>query len=225
MRKNVICKSNGLVLALLASSHMMAAIPEMEGNATNNSSLKAHRILVIGAEDNVKSNYFVTDMLAEDTQIAPDSVCYIYNKVIEDNLSLLAQKSKASYAFVDAKNIQGSCQDILEDIKTTGEGEAQASDLSFVNATQLRGILDQAGADYLLLLDTHYLKYQEVPFKTIFHYVNYSLYDGNKKKLAQGSNYFTSINPQTEQQMLKSSRKSTAKMLDDVENTLTAMRK
>lgn len=57
------------------------------------------------------------------------------------------------------------------------------------------------------------------------HYVNYSLYDGNKKKLAQGSNYFTSINPQSEQQMLKTSRKSTAKMLDDVESTLTAMRK
>ena len=55
--------------------------------------------------------------------------------------------------------------------------------------------------------------------------MNYSLYDGNKKKLAQGSNYFTSINPQSEQQMLKASRKSTAKMLNDVESTLTAMRK
>jgi len=225
MRKNVFYKSSSLLLALLASSNLMAAKPEMEGNATNSSSVKNHRILVIGAEDNVKSNYFVTDMLAEDTKIAPDSVCYIYNKVIEDNLSLLAQKSKASYTFVDAKAIQGTCQNILEDIKTTGEGEAQASDLSFVNATQLRSMLDQAGADYLLLLDTHYLKYQEVPFKTIFHYVNYSLYDGNKKKLAQGSNYFTSINPQTEQQMIKSSRKSTAKMLGDVESALTALNK
>lgn len=225
MRKNVICKSSSMLLALLASSNLMAATPEMEGNATNSSSVKAHRILVIGAEDNVKSNYFVTDMLAEDTQIAPDSVCYIYNKVIEDNLSLLAQKSKTSYTFVDGNAIQGAYHDVLEGIKTTGEAEGQSSDLAFVNANQLRGMLDQAGADYLLLLDTHYLKYQEVPFKTIFHYVNYSLYDGNKKKLAQGSNYFTSINPQTEQQMIKSSRKSTAKMLGDVENALTALNK
>lgn len=135
------------------------------------------------------------------------------------------KKTKANFTYVDGNAIQGTYHDILEDIKTTGEGENQSSDLTFVNATQLRGMLEQAGADYLLLLDNHYLKYQEEPFKTIFHYVNYSLYDGNKKKLAQGSNYFTSINPQSEQQMLKASRKSTAKMLDDVESTLTTMRK
>lgn len=213
------------MMTMLVSGNLLAGTPELEGNASNNSTAKANRILVIGAQDNVKSNYFVADMLAEDTQINPDSVCYIYNKVIEDNLSLLAKSKKTSYTFIDGNNIQGTYNDILDDIKTTGEGENQASDLSLVNSTQLRGMLDQAGADYLLLLDTHYLKYQEVPFKTIFHYVNYSLYDGNKKRLAQGSNYFTSINPQSEQQMCKSSRKSTAKMLDDVASTLTAMKK
>ena len=224
MRKKTFTKGSLLMMTMLVSSNMMAGTPELESNATSNA-VKAHRVLVIGAQDNVKSNYFVTDMLAEDTQINPDSVCYIYNKVIEDNHAQLAQKSKANFTYVDGNAIQGTYHDILEDIKTTGEGENQSSDLTFVNATQLRGMLDQAGADYLLLLDNHYLKYQEEPFKTIFHYVNYSLYDGNKKKLAQGSNYFTSINPQSEQQMLKASRKSTAKMLNDVESTLTAMRK
>lgn len=225
MRKETIAKGSMLMMTMLVSGNLLAGTPELEGNATNNSTPKANRILVIGAQDNVKSNYFVADMLAEDTQINPDSVCYIYNKVIENNLSLLAKSKKTNYTFIDGNNIQDTYNDILDDIKTTGEGENQASDLSLVNATQLRGMLDQAGADYLLLLDTHYLKYQEVPFKTIFHYVNYSLYDGNKKKLAQGSNYFTSINPQSEQQMCKSSRKSTAKMLDDVASTLTAMKK
>ena len=224
MRKKTFAKGSLLMMTMLVSSNMMAGTPELEGNASSNA-VKDRRVLVIGAQDNVKSNYFVTDMLAEDTQINPDSVCYIYNKVIEDNLAQLAQKSKANFTYVDGNAIQGTYHDILEDIKTTGEGENQSSDLTFVNTTQLRGMLDQAGADYLLLLDNHYLKYQEEPFKTIFHYVNYSLYDVNKKKLAQGSNYFTSINPQSEQQMLKASRKSTAKMLNDVESTLTAMRK
>ena len=180
MRKKTFTKGSLLMMTMLVSSNMMAGTPELESNATSNA-VKAHRVLVIGAQDNVKSNYFVTDMLAEDTQINPDSVCYIYNKVIEDNLAQLAQKSKANFTYVDGNAIQGTYHDIL--------------------------------------------KYQEEPFKTIFHYVNYSLYDGNKKKLAQGSNYFTSINPQSEQQMLKASRKSTAKMLNDVESTLTAMRK
>jgi len=224
MRKKTIVKGGMLMMAMLISNHIVAGTPELKGNATSNA-VKTHRVLVIGTQDNVKSNYFVTDMLTENTQINPDSVCYIYNKVIEDNLAQIAQKSKGNYTFINGNAIQGTYNDILANIKSTGEAETQSSDLTFVNANQLRGMLDQAGADYLLLLDTHYLKYQEVPFKTIFHYVNYSLYDGNKKKLAQGSNYFTSINPQTEQQMLKSSRKSTAKMLDDVESTLTAMNK
>lgn len=217
MKINGNVKGGLLLMSLLISGNIVA------GNASNEE-VKSHRILVMSMLDNVKSNYFVTDMLAEGTQINPDSVCYIYNKVIEDNLSQLAQKSKASYTFIDGNDIKGMGEDILDDIKTSGEAENQASDLTFVNASRLKGLLDKAGADYLLLLDTHYLKYQEVPFKTIFHYVNYSLYDGNKQKLAQGSNYFTSINPQSEQQMLKSSRKSTAKMLDNVENTLSTRR-
>lgn len=143
MRKKTFAKGSLLMMTMLVSSNMMAGTPELEGNATSNA-VKAHRVLVIGAQDNVKSNYFVTDMLAEDTQINPDSVCYIYNKVIEDNLAQLAQKSKANFTYVDGNAIQATYHDILEDIKTTGEGENQSSDLTFVNATQLRGMLDQA---------------------------------------------------------------------------------
>ena len=99
-------------MTMLVSSNMMAGTPELESNATSNA-VKAHRVLVIGAKDNVKSNYFVTDMLAEDTQINPDSVCYIYNKVIEDNLAQLAQKSKANFTYVDGNAIQGTYHDIL----------------------------------------------------------------------------------------------------------------
>ncbi len=207
-----------LALATMLCASVLAGTPETEGNAVNEE-VKAHRVLVLSAMDNVTSNYFVTDMLAENTNIKEDSVCYIYNKVIEDNLSAIAKKAKSPYYFVDG-NQQAKAGKLLENVRTVGEDENKSSDLAFVNAGELKNLLADAGADYLLLLDAHYLKYQEQPFKTIFHYVNYSLYDANKKKLAHGSNYFTSINPQTEDQMLKSSKKSTAKMLDLVEQTL-----
>lgn len=212
-------KSLVLALATMLCTTVWAETPEMEGNAVNNE-VKAHRILVLSAMDNVTSNYFVTDMLAENTNIQEDSVCYVYNKVIEDNLEALAQKAKLAYNFVNG-NKQTNASKLLENVRTVGEDENKSSDLSFVNSGELKELLADAGADYLLLLDAHYLKYQELPFKTIFHYVNYSLYDANKEKLAHGSNYFTSINPQTEDQMVKSSKKSTAKMLDLVINTLT----
>lgn len=221
MKKSNVIKKGGLLMMTMGiCGTTLAGTPELEGNATSNNSVKPHRILVMGMQDNVKSNYFVTDMLAENTHIQEDSVCYIYNKVIEDNLAQMAQKTKSPYTFVYGKDVQENNQELLEDIQTTGEGENLSSDLAFVNSNKLKGMLEQAGADYLLLLDSHYLKYQEEPFKTIFHYVNYSLYDANKKKLGQGSNYFTSINPQTEQQMIKSSKKSTAKMLEDLESKL-----
>lgn len=219
-KSNVIRKGGLFMMTMSLCGTTLAGTPKLEGNATSSNSVKPHRILVIGMLDNVKSNYFVTDMLAENTHIQEDSVCYIYNKVIEDNLAQMAQKTKSPYTFVYGKDVQDNNQELLDDIQTTGEAENQSSDLAFVNSNKLKGMLEQAGADYLLLLDSHYLKYQEEPFKTIFHYVNYSLYDANKKKLGQGSNYFTSINPQTEQQMIKSSKKSTAKMLEDLESKL-----
>lgn len=219
-KSNVIRKGGLFMMTMSLCGTTLAGTPELEGNATSRNSVKPHRILVIGMQNNVKSNYFVTDMLAENTHIQEDSVCYIYNKVIEDNLAQMAQKTKSPYTFVYGKDVQDNNQELLDDIQTIGEAENQSSDLAFVNSNKLKGMLEQAGADYLLLLDSHYLKYQEEPFKTIFHYVNYSLYDANKKKLGQGSNYFTSINPQTEQQMIKSSKKSTAKMLEDLESKL-----
>ena len=190
------------------------------GDNAHNAEVKSHRVLVMGIQDNVTSNYFVKDMLAENTDIKEDSVCYIYNKVIEDNLSAMAKKAKSEWAFVTDKDNDNEWQKLLENVRTVGEAENRSSDLAFVNKDNLQELLADAGASYLLLLDSHYLKYQEVPFKTVFHYVNYSLYDANKQKLAQGSNYFTSINPQTEGQMIKSSRKSAAKMVDAVENIL-----
>ncbi len=207
-----------LALATMLCASVWAGKPETKGNAVNDE-VKSHRVLVLSAMDNVTSNYFVTDMLAENTNIKEDSVCYIYNKVIGNNLSAIARKEKSPYSFVDG-NQQTNASKLLENIRTIGDDENKSSDLTFVNAGELKNLLADAGADYLLLLDAHYLKYQEQPFKTIFHYVNYSLYDADKKKLAHGSNYFTSINPQTEDQMLKSSKKSTAKMLDLVERTL-----
>ena len=74
----------------------------------------------------------------------------------------------------------------------------------------------QLGASYLLVIDQHFLKYQEVPFRTMFHFVNYSVYDSNERKLGQGKSYFTSFEPQSAKDMAKSSQKSSKKMVEDI---------
>lgn len=215
-------KKRGITLLtmLFAMVNVMTAGNPETTESLDANSVKQHRVLVISVKDNVKSNYFDKDILSEDSKIAADSICYIYNKVIGENISAVAKKEKSAYMFVDGNTIKDDCYNFIQQVNLTGEEDKLASDLASVNDEQLKSLLDKAGAAYLLVLDAHYLRYQELPFKTIFHYVNYSLYDANKNRLAQGSNYFTSINPQNEMQMLKSSRKSTAKIVDMVENTL-----
>lgn len=215
-------KKRGMTLLtmLFAMVNVMTAGNPETTESLDANSVKQHRVLVVSVKDNVKSNYFDKDILSEDSKIAADSICYIYNKVIGENISAVAKKEKSAYMFVDGNTIKDDCSNFIQQVNLTGEEDKLASDLASVNGEQLKSLLDKAGAAYLLVLDAHYLRYQELPFKTIFHYVNYSLYDANKKRLAQGSNYFTSINPQNEMQMLKSSRKSTAKIVDMVENTL-----
>lgn len=210
----------GLALIMSCSAGLsFAANPENDEKVTAKNEA-ANNVLVVGLDDNVKSNYFSNEMLVEGTGIAKDSVCYIYNKVIENSLAVAANKDKSPYHFVSNNNDQNLWNSISQNARLEGEEENAKADLTAVNKDQLQNLLKKAGANYLLVLDAHYLKYQEEPFKTLFHYVNYSLYDSNKKKLAQGSNYFTSINPQNKTQMMKSSRKVSEKILDMVKHTL-----
>lgn len=207
------------LLSVFAVTSMMAAVPETEGNEAAEN-VKAHRVLVVGMNDNVISNYFTKDMLAEGTGISEDSICVVYNNVIESGLMTTARKERSALDFVAPIETLNGWTAITKFARIEGEDDKASADLSTVNADKLRSLLEEAGAAYLLVLDAHYMKYQEAPFKTLFHYVNYSLYDAGKRKLAQGSNYFTSINPQSRAQMMKSSRKSTEKIVEMIEKTL-----
>lgn len=205
------------VLALLATTlfNGSALAADSETEEDNAAKLDCnHKVLVVGMDDNIVSNYFSRDMLVEGTGINEDSVSYVYNKIIENSLAATAKKTKSPFRFVESAGEQETWDTLSKNVRIEGEEDKSTADLSTVDKQQLKKMLDQAGAAYLLVLDAHYLKYQETPFKTLFHYINYSLYDSNKNKLAQGSNYFTSINPQNEAQMMKSSSKSSEKIID-----------
>lgn len=207
-----------MAVTMSAVFNTLRAVEPETDVANITSSEKSHRVLVIGLDNNIVSNYFTVDMLADGTDIAEDSVSAAYNEVIKNGLATTARKEKSPFSFVAGS--QNAWADMARYVRIEGDDENAVADLSTVNADKLRSLLDGAGASYLLVLDAHYMRYQEKPFKTLFHYVNYSLYDAGKKKLAQGSNYFTSINPQNKAQMAKSSRKSTEKIVEMVEKTL-----
>lgn len=176
----------------------------------------APKILVVAPSNNVNSDYYVTDMLTEGTGISEDSVSHIYNNVIAKTMQQIASKEN----LVMLNGCNSIAANLLQGVELNGSGEDAMVDMSKVDKKKLQLALQQLGASYLLVLDQHFLKYQEVPFRTMFHFVNYSLYDMNENKLGAGKSYFTSFEPQSAKDMIKSSMKSTRKMVAEISKIL-----
>ena len=176
-------------------------------------------MLVIRALDNVKSNYYDHYLLAENTGIATDSVNYIYNEVVEQNL----QSSGTGLNFIgmdEHKLNMKTLTPILEQIKLKGNGENLRADLSSVNKDDLKRAMQNVGASYLLVIDAQYLRYSEQPMPMMYHFVNYTLYDSNEKQLTSGQNYFSAYQPQSKRDLTKSSMKTIRKIADEVSKVI-----
>ena len=202
------------MLALLCLLSMPSVSFAVKGN-NGNDALSRSRILVVGLNDNVSSNHFLLSDLAEASATDVDSISHLYNKVIIDNLSRNAQK-KGIGMFAPTSESHTLWGSILRNAVLDGEFEEKTSDLSRVDMEKYRTAMAGEKAEYLLTLDCHYLKYQERPLLTLFHFVNYSLYDVNEKKVASGQCYFTSFAPQNLREMEKSSEKVSRKILDSI---------
>ncbi|WP_029905067.1 hypothetical protein [Prevotella sp. 10(H)] len=175
------------------------------------------KILIVGLTDNVKSNHFYDDWIAEETGMKVENIDSEYNYIIADNIA--STGSQENYKFIPISDDQ-VCEKITQGIKVEGEGEGCHSDLSNVLENDLQDLLNKSDADYLLVLNQHYLKYQERPMNTIFHIVSFTLFDKNKKDLLHGNNYFTSINLEKPEKVRKISRKSTSKIASSIIKTL-----
>lgn len=199
----------GMLLAGMAFTVIHAADDTKENRKKDN----AKHVLVVGLNDNVRSNYFPGQMITEETGIPTDSIDVTYNRAIAENIATATKDE--NYVFVPACSKQ-QWGNVLNEIKLSGSDEETYADLSEVDKASMEKMLDEAGADYVLILNQHYLKWQEQPMRTMFHFVTYSLYDKDKKEITRGSNYFTCMKPEDADQIRKTSRKSTSKIASTV---------
>ena len=175
------------------------------------------QVLIIGLNDNVKSNYYYDDLIAEQTGMKVDSIDQQYNAIIADNIIASAQNSSCKFTTGD-KDVH--CDRIVGKIAVAGEGEDGASSLSGITPEELQATLNEAHADYLLVLNQHYLKWQEEPMRTVFHMISYTLFDKDKKKVLSGNQYFTSMNLEAPEKVMQLSRKTTAMIASAVARSL-----
>jgi hypothetical protein len=174
------------------------------------------RIVVVGLSDNVKSNYFYDEWIAEETGIAGDSLDWTFNAIIMEHL---VNGSSSGCVFVPASEVamEGGW---TEAIAVHGEGEGSYSDLSSVSPADWAGAVKEAGASYVLVLNQHYLQWQETPLRTLFHIVSYSLFDREGKEVCRGNPYFTSMNLEGRERLRKISQKASHRMASDIINRI-----
>ena len=190
----------------------------ISGTSKSEDAAEVKRILVVGLPDNVESNYFPLSMIAEETGMPEDSIDYAYNRAVTDNIVRANKDRRYQFLPVEGRSASGW----VERVSVKGEDEeAQYADLSQVDEAAYRQWMDAAGADYVLLLNRHYLKWQEKPLRTLFHITSYSLYDSHHREVAHGNHYFTSMDLDNREQLEKDSRKSSSRIAQNVVKTLS----
>jgi len=163
------------------------------------------RILILGLNDNIRSDYYYKGLIAEESGIPEDSLEVVFNRIISANIA------QSRVAFIPVVNTE-KCTNVLANIKVKGEQDECTADLSKVDNQCFKDLLTTAGAEYVLILNRHFLRKQDEPFNTIFYFISYSLYNKEKTEISSGSNYFTAMHLESAETMKKTSRKTSDKI-------------
>jgi hypothetical protein len=201
-------------LVLLVCLSFACAVSQAKGK-DNDSRQAAGRVLMLGLTDNVKSNYFPKVTIAEETGITDDLIDREYNRIIMDNIIASAKPA--------CKFIPLSDAEWMGLIRVSGEGDECYSDVSQVPDDDYRRALTTAEAQYLLVLNQHYLKWQETPMRTLFHIVSYTLFDQNKHEVCRGHAYFTSMKLERPDKLRKISSKTSSRIASAITNQFKSL--
>src|SRR5690554_2061846 len=201
-----------LITILIICSYQLSA-RKIDDNGMN----KSPKVLIIGLQDNVSSNYYYDEMISEQTGIQVDSIDWHYNNVISRNLQSAAKKH--SFQVINSAEMLVN-DHILSKIEIIGEKEIFSSNIQDIPEEEYKNLMEKLKADYLLIINQHYLKWQEEPMRTVFHMISYSLFDKNKKEIYNGNEYFTSMNLETIKKLENISRRTSSKIANQVQKSI-----
>lgn len=204
---------------LLILSMQVQAKDNKDAKESKDVHKQTSHILIIGLDENVKSNYYYNGMIAEETGIEADSINLEFNRIISENIATSNKDKDCKFVSAGPEQINDQ---FLQSIKVNGESEDCYSDITSVSSAEWQKTLDKVNADYMLILNQHYLKWQEVPLRTLFHIVSYTVFDKDKKEVCRGNQYFTSMHLEKPEILRKISLKSTSKIASNVTKSLKA---
>jgi len=186
----------------------------LQAGGKENSSIPEKQVLMFGLADNVKSNYFPKVMITEETGIRADMIDKEYNAIIMENI--MASANGACNFIPTSADTHAHLHKWCGLIKVNGDGDESYSDVSSVPIDEYRNALDMEGAEYLLVLNQHYLKWQDKPMRTLFHIVSYTLFDKDKNEVYRGNGYFTCMNLEHPDKLRKISGKTSSRIASTI---------
>ena len=210
MKNGFLCR----VVLLTGLAFMLAATSQARDKEGEN--YRAKSVLVLGLSDNVKSNYFPKCMITEKIGVDENMIDYEYNTIIMENI-IASSKNPGMFIPVSKET---SVSEWANLITVEGEGDKCSSDVSPIPTDEYRKALDKAGAEYLLVVNQHYLKWQEKPMRTLFHIVSYTLYDRNQNEVYCGNGHFTSMDIESLENIKKNSRKASSRIASNIVNQI-----
>jgi len=172
------------------------------------------RVLVVGAGDNVRSNYYYDDLIAEQTGIPVDSLELKLNHMVLSGLD--EATASAGCDFIPLAPGNEGWTDVTSHLEVKGEGQNCSSSLAQLSNEAYQEVLDRAEAEYLLVLNQHYLKWQDEPMRTLFHILSYSVYDKDKRPIHSGSEFFASMKLENWERLNKLIKKPSGKIAKEV---------
>jgi hypothetical protein len=149
-------KSYSFATAFLVLLSLSSFSPVMK-SPKDDKKVKAVQILIVGLNDNLKSNYYFDEVIEKEIGMNGDSVEHLFNSIIAKNIATALPNSSCKFvAGIDNKQFE----EYAEKVEVAGDGEECVSNLTNVPTAEFQQTLKEAGSNYLLVLNQHYLKRQ-----------------------------------------------------------------
>ena len=178
-------------------------------NASNN-------CLFVGFGKKYDSNYYLKSMISNEIGMEVNQLDSLLSNLFLSTF-LADENTQQNYV---CPNNDPEFEKMIEKIRYLGEKEKIYPDLSQVNTEVYQSILQHYNLNYMIVFSQYYMKRQENPFPTLFHIVNYTLYNQSKEEIFKGQEFSNSYDLIDYQGLKEIFRKIRKKQLATIEKII-----
>jgi len=178
-----------IYIIYLLTAMLLIQPATLQANKNRKPATQTRTILVVGFAGKVNSNFFPLATVAERMkidQLRVDSV--MHDKLVSSFTNL----DKGNHIFIVLHDLD-RVNRVRGYFSFTGEKEEIYPEINGAQSPKLKKIMEQYGADYVMVFGQYYLKWQEEPFNTLFHIFNYSVFGRNMEEVIRGKEHFNTF--------------------------------